>query len=789
MAFLLAATVRAQTANSWKKGSDGKWEVNGSWTAGAPSIFDAVDSITNANPKTVTIDASTPTNTLTISNLTVSANTLRLTGANATGLHVLNGFMLTNNGALLITNSTVQIDGGTTVGFPLFLSNAVPVDSGNITLLSGSLTLSNSLILGNPAVTFPGPAGPASLTVAGGTATMSGLFINDLGTTGVVSTVWVTGGALDVGSSGLHIGDDIPTLGSLVLSNGLVVANSVTMFNGTCTIVGGLMSVNAAVIGDFFGDNGQLEVQGGTVTVTNASHSGVINLAGGQIILDGGTILADSLLLTNLFGHAFGFLNNLSGTLRVNGIVLLNNGTVSISGGMSVLASNLVAGTLAGSTGIVEVTAGQLVVTNGVIGIGNDGTTTNGVGKVAHLTVSNGLVLASTILLGSSAGGQGDVTLAEGGTISCPAGTNCLIVINSKGWTNIGGALVWSNGTMECGVTQPGDYIQTNATATFQYVYIGYSDVGTMSMLGGSMDVSSHLIVGHLGPPFSTAVSTGVVWVTGGQLTMTNDYCIVGNSGVGQMTISNGTVTAAEVIVGNSSNPGTLTLAAGTLTVNSLVLTNSGSRFLLSGGWLNAGAIVNSNGQPFVVGNGVDAATCQLQGGVHSFSKGLRIRSAGSLRGCATINGTVIIDTGGAVAVSCGGALTFSGAVTNNGILRAANGSVLELFGPVVNNGVIDLINGGTTNFHSTFINNGSVLDASSVRVSNTVLSGNDVNIRISSVVGHTYQLQIISSLASPSWTNASASQAGTGGVLTFTDPGGATNGPTRFYRVQVGAQ
>ena len=61
------------------------------------------------------------------------------------------------------------------------------------------------------------------------------------------------------------------------------------------------------------------------------------------------------------------------------------------------------------------------------------------------------------------------------------------------------------------------------------------------------------------------------------------------------------------------------------------------------------------------------------------------------------------------VLTDCGGALTFTGIVTNNGSLRAVNGSVLESYGPVVNNGVINVI-AGQTNFHSGFVNNGVVL-------------------------------------------------------------------------------
>jgi hypothetical protein len=64
-------------------------------------------------------------------------------------------------------------------------------------------------------------------------------------------------------------------------------------------------------------------------------------------------------------------------------------------------------------------------------------------------------------------------------------------------------------------------------------------------------------------------------------------------------------------------------------------------------------------------------------------------------------------------------------------------------------------------------------------------LSGNDVILQMQSELGNLYQLQVTPSLAPPSWLNSGASKDGTGGLLMFTDPGGA-NQPARFYRIQI---
>jgi hypothetical protein len=291
--------------------------------------------------------------------------------------------------------------------------------------------------------------------------------------------------------------------------------------------------------------------------------------------------------------------------------------------------------------------------------------------------------------------------------------------------------------------------------------------IGGNLVLGG--DSEDSLTIANEGAVFAASVSSynNEITVTGGELYVTNGL------GTGALDV----------------NEGTLMLNGGTVTADQLsVISNcSGcpSSFAFTSGLLTSGGTVVSNAQNFAVGDGTDAATFQLAtggSGVHSFANGLTISSNAFLTGCGTIEGSAVVDCGGTILANCGGTLTFTGIVTNNGTMQALNGSVLEGYGLVVNNGVID-IRGGTTNFHAGFINNGIVITTNNFPVVTSIqVGGSDVEIGVHTGNGSTYVFEETTNLTGGSWTPV-IEFTGTGGVMTFIDPGAATL-PQRFYRV-----
>ena len=479
-------------------------------------------------------------------------------------------------------------------------------------------------------------------------------------------------------------------------------------------------------------------------------------------------------------------------------------------------------------------TNGALVVNNSAIVATNSGLFVGNTGGNAALTITNGGAVYSgysymgngpgsrnnSVLVGGSNSvwytpggiefnGGATLTISNGGAVYSgqdyvggPGLNNNTVLVSGPG-------SVWSDGLLQVGfaaaapiiATVGNALIITNGGAVYSgeaFVSIGNSSSNTTVLISGNgavwanqgefdigTDASSNqviigaggsLLAGNaiIGYPFLYSATNNVIQLNGGSLFVTNA------SNNGQLVVSRG------------GGQASLILNSGSATVNSLVATNGvNSVVTLSGGTINSGGAFVTNGQTFVVGNGSSAATYNLLGGVHNFANNLEIRSNAFLTGCGTINGNVVVDLGGTVLADCGvgGTLTFDGIVTNNGTMRAIEGSVLEAWNTVVNNGTIDIINGGT-NFHGAFINNhGTVLTASSVIIGQVSRSGQNMLIQVPSVTGHTYQLEYTTSLTPAAWTNTGASQPGSNGtVLTFTDLGGATNSPARFYRVDCSA-
>jgi len=151
-----------------------------------------------------------------------------------------------------------------------------------------------------------------------------------------------------------------------------------------------------------------------------------------------------------------------------------------------------------------------------------------------------------------------------------------------------GGRLLLTNLFTQIGIATNASLTIRGGSATVGDLDVGDLETGTLTVSGGTLtllgDSTSILFVGDF------IGATGSVWVTGGTVLLTNDFTYIGYGGVGQMTISNVTVQASDVVVGETGQ-GTLTVAGGTL---SLLYT------LIVGEFDGAGAVWLTNGQLLV---------------------------------------------------------------------------------------------------------------------------------------------------------------------------------------------
>ena len=499
-----------------------------------------------------------------------------------------------------------------------------------------------------------------------------------------------------------------------------------------------------------------LHVKGGSLIVSNDLEvSATTGRGNSRLIIESGGNVTNGL---GLFGRQQYSTNNLALVTGPGSVWHNQNGLILSGSRSSLVISNsglvrsdhafLIGGTIDQVTPICI--GDSIVVDGGVLSVGGDAVnepvTVGNDGSGHQLIVTNG--------------GRVEITGSAETTISRTSASNNLLVVSGPGslWLSTNA----SGGVMNIG----GDVNRQNSRLIVENG--GQAFTRTLKINAGS---NNDVIVRGPGSLLSCSFALTVGFVSGGDLSISNG---------GMVIVTNATGTALLNVL-----RGTNLFDGGTILVDQLRVTNGAlSVFSFRSGTLRSGDTLVNNGSPFVVGDGVNVAVFQLPGGTHTFNQGLIISSNATLRGCGTVVGAVTVQPGGTVLSDCTN-LVFMGTVTNHGVLRALNGSTLRAQGLLVNQGVIDVIE-GTTNFTGGFINNGIVLTAADVRISEALVSGNDLLVKFPSFSGHTFQLQRRDSLATGSWADLGAAQEGTDAVLTFNDAGSLTNAPARFYRIRV---
>lgn len=439
----------AHAEKIWLSPVGGSWGNGANWSGGTPPDDTAFIRITNANTKTITIDALTPATNMTVQMLTMSAppgttNTLLLDSAGTNNPFILQTGLTMQNGALLrVTNSALLFQ---------LLNYHVDLD-GQLTLDGGLIDFGDITVTARVGRVTSGTFAINSGLVSAGTVTIGGL-------TNSSGSLNLNGGALNVGAL-LSIGHNPQTTGTVsvlggqltVLNDDTRVGNSgfglLTVSNATAWLTNLSVAHDPFSVGTLILQNNGLISTSNDIAIARFSGStGTVFVLGGQLQDSGQTIHvgqegSGAMVLSNGMVQAAQVLVAADNTNTATG-------SLTIAGGALVLSGDLAVGSSLGSTGQVVLSGGSLTVSNLVL--------TNNTGQFQF----NGgtLTTAGTMVTNGSPFIVGDgVTPAlfylNGGTHSFANG----LVISSNatlaGCGTIVGTLVNHGTIIPCGTPVP----------------------------------------------------------------------------------------------------------------------------------------------------------------------------------------------------------------------------------------------------------------------------------------------------------------------------------------------
>jgi hypothetical protein len=253
--------------------------------------------------------------TLTVSNSTFLAADVSLGGSRS-------------GGQLTINNGTVTLSGQLGIGAGEQGSGSVSLNGGMLVVTNGttslgvgepsglnSMTVSNGLFLARDVYVGSFMSDDA-LSISGGTS----IFSSNLQIGAVLpgATVSITGGQLFVTNAPIVVEGEA----QCGVSGGQLAAKTIQLYEAaTLTVNGGSVTVSEGItLGDCNNDvtDGYASVDGGQLIVTNAAHTGFIDVRDGQLVLSNGVLQVDKLVMTNTCSQ---FIHT-GGTLIVGSVIL-----------------------------------------------------------------------------------------------------------------------------------------------------------------------------------------------------------------------------------------------------------------------------------------------------------------------------------------------------------------------------------------------------------------------------------------------------------------------------------
>ena len=716
-----AVTMHRQsgTPSEWGNGAGtGLWSNPSNWTGGVlPENGDKVARFRGAGGGTVTVDGSVTIEEIAFDN---AAGNYTLAAAPGQAMTLTSA-----NGAASQCLVNV-IHGSHTIASPLVLAspgNLIAVSNASDTLtISGSVSGSGGLAkTGSGLVVLSGNNSyTGATTISGGTLAIG----NGGASATLVSPSIANNGALVFNHAGtLEYAGTIAGSGSLTKTgSGLLLLSAANTYTGGTQVAAGSLQAKTPAALPAFGLPGSLSVTSGAALVVSAGGPGEWTAADlGTLLGNSAAFAPGSVLGIDTSSGNFSYAGNvvLSGT----GLKKLGPGTLVLSG------SNTYGGGTTISAGVVQFAAdsavpsgtGNIVVQSGAaLTLAASGTYSTAAGWLASGKIAPGSTGALALIGDSSEaidlsaygslglGCLGNVTYS--GTIT-PAGSTW----NLGGG---GGTLTVSSflgGARGVAINGPGTVVLANAANTYGGGTIlnggalSFSSLGALGtgpiMLGGG---TLHYADGNTADISTRSVTVGL---PGGTIDTGNNSSIVlanaiGNGGTGALTK---TGTGMLVLAMGETSSGPVNVMAGTLAIG-----NGGLGATVAGASIrNEGALVFNHAGTLSYSGAISGAGTLTKSG-----DGLLVLSGNNTySGTTTINsGSLQIGNGGAgeglasagivnygwLVFNHAEALTYSGAISGDGLLMKSGSGLLVLSqgtactGQVkIDDGTLQIGNGG----------------------------------------------------------------------------------------------
>ena len=652
--------------------------------------------------------------------LLVDSGTLEITGISTTGNISLTAGSLSQTGIIAGNLLSTATAGGSSLDLSNTVSSYNGTDSanGNILLVdNGTLDITGISTGGNISLTAGSLTGSGILS--GNqltTTTTGGSVLNSLNTVNIYTASNTTSGNIELNNDAATLtlaGIDQSGSGDVIISNtGNIVTSAAIISNGinltaggtitqssTGTLTGGLLTTQS-VGGTTLGLNNLLTsfngtdttgnillVDSGTLDITGISTTGNISLTAGSLT-DSGT-LSGSLLTTQTAG---------SSTLNSAGNSLNSyNGSDSANGDIVLVDTGTLNITGINTGGNVSLTAGSL--------------TDSGVISGGQLTTStvNGSVLDNTHTVSSYSATNstsGDIVLNDN------VSTLTLAGINQSGTGNV---TITNTGDIVNAAATASNAINLTAGGTITQTAAFTGSVLTAQSSGGTtLDNAGNNLTGFSG----TDLSGGNILIVD-----TGALDIAGISTSGNVSLTAGSLTDSGVISGGQLTTSTVngSVLDNTHTVNSYSATNSTSGDIV----LNDNVVtltldgINQSG----TGNVTITNTGDIVNAAATASNAINLTAGGTITQTAAFTGSVLTaqSSGGTTLDNTGNNLTgFSGTDLSGGDILIVDTGALDIAG-ISTSGNVSLTAGSLTNSGPilgnalvTATSSGSILDHAS---------------------------------------------------------------------------